>query len=83
MADKKKKAPVKKAAAKKPAAKKKEVVIPPNKANPGSVVRTIRCDKERAAHLVSEYGFYVTKQAGDEYTVCADLPANVKYEAAL
>jgi len=77
MADKK---PAKKKAAK---PKAKPVLIPENKKNQGAVVRTIVCDKKRAAELVENFGFFVTKEDGEKYTVCADLSANTKYEAQL
>ena len=65
-----------------PKAKPKKVVIPESKKNPGAVVRTMQCDKARAAELVERFGFFVVKESGDVFTVAADLPANVKYEAS-
>jgi len=85
MAEKKKttkKAPAKKASAKKAPVKKKDTAVPPNPSRDmGAVVRTVRCDKAKAAELVGEYGFFVVGKSGDEYTCCADQRANSKYES--
>ena len=75
---KEKKAPAKKKAQ----AKKKEVVLPPNPENSGAVVRTITCDKARAAKLVKDFGFCAELKPSGEYLCTADLRANKKYEEA-
>jgi len=83
----KKKAPAKKAAAKKAPAKKaapKAVEVPPNPTRSmGAPVRTIRCDKAKAADLVGKFGFFVITESDGIYECVADLPANTRYEAQL
>ena len=92
MAEKKKPAAKKKAPAKKPAAKKapakkaapKAVEVPENPdRHMGAPVRTIRCDKAKAARLVGEFGFFVITEADGVYECVADSTANAKYEAQL
>ena len=78
-----KKKATKKPAAKKPAAKK-PVVVPPNPTRSmGAPVRTIRCDKAKAADLVGKFGFFVITENDGVYECVADLPANTRYEAQL